>query len=170
VTSRDFFGVLGGFPHTYSFVVSEPTAFTSSVLVRDTSLQKNDVSLIVVKQERRGVTEVGRTKVQEASWEQVTDAMLVEKFRQGGTIEAELEQGSYILEVSAPNNDGQYRLLLGDGDAKRGYIDSVRTLFLVKKLFGSPVYTVLFSPLLYIPMLLVLLLGALFVFGKYIKK
>ncbi|MFM2381466.1 MAG: hypothetical protein RLZZ76_233 [Candidatus Parcubacteria bacterium] len=154
--SREFFGRLNDFPHTYEFEVKETIPYKAQVFVQDDILQKNDVSIIIVKAERRGVSEVGRTKAKEVSWESVKDRKFVESFRNGGALEGTLEPGWYKLEVSAPNNDAVYRLVWGTQKVKHGYFGSVRALFEVKAFLKHSRFGALLSPLLYIPLFIIL--------------
>jgi hypothetical protein len=160
---QEFFGQLNNFPHTFDFSLSEKMDFKASVFVHDGEVQKNDVSIILVKKERRGVSEIGRTSSKNDSWESGFDYVLVESFKKGGEIAAPLEAGEYTLEVSSPNNDGIYRLRIGEG-GRRGYFDSVRTLFEVKDLTGSSPLSAILSPLLYVPIVLLLLLVGVFIY------
>lgn len=167
---QEFFGQLSGFPHTFEFVVSENMPFRAEVFARDTEAQKNDISIIAIKEERRGVSEVGRTNAKIQSWEVQKDTLLVESFRKGGSLESELEPGVYRLEVSAPNNDGAYRLVIGTSPVKRGYFANVGALFAVKQTYSASLFSVFLSPLIYVP-LLVMILGVLVFIGyRFIRK
>lgn len=156
--SQEFFGVLTNFPHTYSFSLSEETDFVATLFARDSEEQKNDTSMIIIKEEKRGVSEVGRTDVKSQSWEVTSDTQLSESFRFGGVLEARLAPGVYRLEVSSPSNDASYRLVLHDEKIERSYFDSVRMLFEVKKLYGSSLISSVLSPLIYVPLSVVMLL------------
>jgi hypothetical protein len=162
---QEFFGQLDNFPHTFDFSLAEKMDFKATVFVHDEEEQKNDVSIILVKKERRGVSEIGRTSSKNDSWESDFDYVLVESFKKGGAIEAPLEAGEYTLEVSSPNNDGAYRLRIGEG-VRRGYFDSVRALFEVKDMFGSSALSAILSPLLYVPILLLLIIGGAFFYFR----
>ncbi len=164
--SQEFFGSLRDFPHTFSFEVKDAQQFKAQVFVGDKEGQKNDASIIIVKQERRGVSEIGRTLITKQSWETTYDKKFAESFRNGGVLDTKLEPGKYTLEVSAPNNDALYRLVLGTEKVKRGYFANVRALFEVKTLFGHSKLGVLLSPLIYVPLLLILMAGATFYFYK----
>lgn len=155
VVPQEFFGKLEGFPHTFQFRVDQTMTLAAYIGVPDNEVQKNDISIIVIQEERRGVSEIGRTRVKEESWPSTRDSMLAETFRNGGQISAPLEQGVYRLEVSSPDNIGIYRLELGTEDKSRGYLENVRVLFEVKKLLGSSVFTIFLSPLIYVPLLLI---------------
>jgi hypothetical protein len=164
--AQEFFGRLDGFPHTFEFEVSTAHPFKVLLSVPDIAVQKNDLSVIVVKQERRGVTEVKRTVIKEQLWEATRDRMLVESFRNGGTLEAHLEPGVYTLEVSSPNNEGKYRLVLGTEKINRGYFANLRTLFEVKAFLDNSKFGALFSPLLYVPILLLLCISVIFIYRR----
>lgn len=164
--SQEFFGSLHDFPHTYSFEVKDSQQFKAGIFVGDTKVQKNDVSIIIVKQERRGVSEVGRTSIANQSWEIVPDRMLAESFRNGGALDTQLQPGKYKLEVSSPDNKGIYRLVLGVGRIHRGYFANLQALFDVKALFGHSKFGTLLSPLMYIPLLLLCVIGGLFYMRK----
>lgn len=159
-SSQEFFGKLNNFPHTFEFVVEKEMPFVASLSVHDVKDQKNDVSLILVKKELRGVSEVARTSSTDTSWERGKDAMLAEAFRKGSSIETQLQNGEYVLEVSSPDNDGAYRLAL-NGSVERNYFDNVRVLLEVKSVYGSSMLSIFLSPLIYVPVMVLFLLFAL---------
>lgn len=154
---REFFGRLKAFPHTYSFTVDAPSPFSAHLYIHASVGAQDDAMLLLVKEERKGVTEIGRTEGKDAVWQDDYDAVLSERFKKGGSIDTTLEAGSYRLEVSSPNNDALYRLVLNN-DASAGYLTALSSLFAVKELVGAPAYTALYSPLVYVPVLLLLAL------------
>lgn len=99
--SQDFFGELTDFPHTFEFTVSKEFLFSASVYTHDVPDQKNDISIILIKEEKRGVSEIKRTKIGEQTWESKNDPLLVESFKSGGQIASVLKEGTYRLEVSS---------------------------------------------------------------------
>jgi hypothetical protein len=155
--SHEYFGRLEDFPHPYSFEVLKEQQFSASVFVPDEPQYANDVSLILVKAEKRGVSEVGRTSAKEATWQRERSVLFAETFRNGGTLSGALQPGSYIMEVSSPNNEGKYRLLWGQERVGRGYIGNVRALFEVKEFLGHATVGVFLSPLIYVPISLLVL-------------
>ncbi len=168
--SREFFGRLDDFPHTFEFEVKDTMPYKAELFVVDDVLQKNDASIIIVKAERRGVSEVGRTSAKDSSWESVKSRMYAESFRSGGNLEGLLEPGWYKLEVSAPNNDGVYRLVWGTDGVSRGYFGNVRALFEVKAFLNHSRFGAVFSPLIYVPLLLLLLLAGFFYYKTRKQK
>ncbi len=154
--THEYFGRLTGFPHTYRFEVTQEQSYSAQIFVPASPEYKTDVSVILVKEEKRGVTEKGRTFVKEASWAELRNARLSETFKDGGVLTGTLTPGTYILEVSSPNNDGVYRLLWGEGRLSSSYFAQVRALFAVKAFLGHTSLGVLFSPLIYLPLVLIL--------------
>ena len=165
--AQEFFGTLRGFPHAFELTLHEPLIFTIQVFEHATD-QNRDTTLLLVKQERRGVTEIGRAEGGQATWEEAYDRVFTETFVKGGVIQQELEPGSYLLEVSSPNNDSRYRLVLADDAVGYGYFEALRTLFALKSHYGSPYASVLLSPLVYLP--LVVLVCGCFTYLAYRRK
>jgi hypothetical protein len=96
--------------------------------------------------------------------------MYAESFRSGGNLEGSLEPGWYKLEVSAPNNDGVYRLVWGTDGVSRGYFGNVRALFEVKEFLNHSRFGVLLSPLIYVPLSLLVLLAGFFYYKTRKQK
>jgi hypothetical protein len=168
-TPQEFFGKLNDFPHTYEFAIGQTMPFKATVFVHGSEVQATDASLIIIKEEKRGVSEVGRTKGKNEAWSEKFDSLLVESFKDGGFVESELQPGVYRLEVSSPNNDALYRLVIGDEKVSRGYFENVGVLFEVKELIGSSKFTAIRSPLIYWPLAILLILGGLYIY-MYTKK
>lgn len=166
--SQEFFGKLEGFPHTFEFTIAEKLPFKAVVSVPDESTQKNDISIILVKNQRRGVAEIERTRINDQSWDVVYNSMLAESFKNGGFLEGSLEPGTYKLEVSSPDNEGIFHLVWGTTEVKRGYFAKLRVLFEVKRILEHSQFGALLSPLMYLPLLAVCIVS--FVFYKKRKK
>jgi hypothetical protein len=155
-TPFEYFGRLDDYPHTFEFEIAQTMPFKAAIFVPDWEVQKNDISIIIIKEERRGVSEVGRTRIKEQSWDTVRDLKFVETFRSGGYLEGTLEPGVYRLEVSSPNNEGKYRVVWGTKKVDRNYFDDVRALFEVKSFLNTSTWSVVLSPLIYIPLFLLI--------------
>ena len=166
--SQEFFAELRGFPQTYEFVVKNRFDFSAQISVPDTNKQENDVSIILVKEERRGVSEIERTHGKDYAWDSVRDTMLAERFRMGGSIKATLEPGVYRLEVSAPDNQGRYRLVLGVDAPSYSYLDNIQRVAEVKSFLGKTRLGSIFSPVWYVPLLVIL--GIFFGYRFYKKR
>jgi len=158
--SQEFFGKLESFPHTFEFEVSGPTDLSVQLFVLEAA-QENDASLIVIKEERRGVSEVGRTYAKSEAWMEENDTALGLTYRKGGEIIAKLEAGVYRVEVSSPRNDTVYRLVFGTQEIKRGYFENLQLLSDIHTLTGTSKLSIVTSPLIYVPSAFLLLFGAL---------
>jgi hypothetical protein len=168
--SQEFFGHLSSFPHTYEFEVTEDTPFKSVIQIPDEGFRQNDVSIIIVKTERRGVSEIGRSNPKTVSWERVRHRMYAESFKDGGSLEGTLTPGRYLLEVSSPNNDALYRLIWGTDAISYGYLGNIRALIEVKAFLGHSRFGAILSPLVYVPLVLVLGVVGFFYYRKRKQK
>jgi hypothetical protein len=156
---QEYFGALSGFPHTFEFSVGDTQPFSASVYVYDTSDATPRAVLLLTKKEKRGVSEVGRTKGKGEAWETVDDAWLRLPLRDGGTLTSDLQTGTYLMEISSPDNDARYRVVI-NGYGGGWYGTRLATLFSVYSLYDIPFYRAVLSPLVYLPLLLIAAIGA----------
>ncbi len=174
--SETYYGRLNNFPHTYQFRVPEgetvlfsaqvagvpqvnvvrevpdneaSTAqeFTEKLVQEDTP----DLSLILVKEERRGVSEIGRTRAESTTWTKMKRGDVGLPLQESTVLTAELETGVYKIEVSAPENVSPYQLRINGG--ARG---SYKELFMARSVFDTGWLSLLFQWRIYIPLLLIL--------------
>ncbi len=143
VTSETIYGNLSGFPHTFTFAVSEETPFSMQVSMYAGDETK-DVSLILIKQEKRGVSEVGRVSGKDVLWSAEYDIWRAISFAYAPKQSYTLQPGTYRLEVSSPENNRAYRLLLGDGDSSLP-----KEIFTVRKVFAVSPWSALLSPFVF---------------------
>ena len=129
-----YYGELKGFPHTYQFVVEEPVQMSAEVLVRDRT--STNTSIIIIKEERRGVSEVDRRTGKDVSWEREKESVSNLRFWQTPELATELAPGVYRLEVSSPNNSGRYLLSLGTGSPEYSYFEQFSLAFSLHRYFG----------------------------------
>jgi hypothetical protein len=157
VRSQAFYGTLDDFPHTYEIRVKEPFLLRAEVLIPDTDSAKELVSGIVIRETgRQGkVEEVTRMLAKDATWESFYEFWGGDRYRRGGLYEAEVTPGVYRIEVSTPDNDASYVLVIGTeeewGDV--GYFEMIGRIADVKAFFGKPTVMVVQSPLIFIPLL-----------------
>ena len=131
-TDQTLYGTLQDFPHTFSFVVSTETPVRYTLATRSDG---EPVSLLLVKEARRGVDEVVRQNGQAVNWEATRDRRLGLALQAAPALTATLQPGRYRLEVSNPLNQGQYQLAIGEGSGG-GYWASVRDTFVVHNFYG----------------------------------
>ena len=164
-----FFGELRSFPHAFEIPLAKQSRVFIQIAVPDTAEAAQDKSLIIVKREKRGVSEVARIPFQDMQWTPIRDRSTGDTYLLGGSFEQQLEPGVYIVEVSTIENTGKYVLLVEKGvqsgvQPRRGYLRTLADTYAVKRFFNKSPVAVLQSPFYYIPVLLFLfgLVGHLF--------
>ena len=95
--SHAFYGTLNDYPHTYEIVLEEPTPIFAEVLVPVKGDVTTDRSALIVRQEKRGVSEVARLRATEASWETFFEPFGGDRYRKGASFDEILPSGSYLL-------------------------------------------------------------------------
>ena len=160
-----YYGRLNNYPHTYLLTITDPTEVVVKILIPDADTGQNDRSVIIVRQEKQGVSEVTRLRAKEAAWEVFFEPWGANRYRQGETYRDTLESGTYLIEVSSPNNTGQYTLMVGEQWSWRGYLTAVREEYQAKHFMGVSAFSLLLSPLLYLPLLLI----GMVVLCKYLR-
>lgn len=166
--AQQFFGKLAGFPHTYEFSITKSMHFSASIEVPNYKQQKHDVALILIKEEKHGVSEVARTLAKDQSFAPQYDAVLATTFLSGGTINSELGPGTYRLEVSSPDDDALYKLTFGAQQIHWNYADALQYLFEVNGFLGHSFFHLFLSVLIYVPIALIVL--SFFAFSVYKKR
>jgi len=146
VLGETIYGKLTDFPHTFTFFISEETPFSARVSM-DSTEPVHDVSFILVKQEKRGVSEVGRLTGKNTAWTKHYDLWRAVAFMEGEVFTTTLEQGIYKFEISSPENNRGYRLLLGEGDSQ-----TFKEMSLVRRVFDVHSLSILLSPFVLMPL------------------
>jgi hypothetical protein len=169
-TSQAFYGELSESPHLYEFTLTEPTSFFAEILVPDIENATNDKSGLLLKVEKRGVSEVVRMNAKGASWESFYEWFGGDWYRRGASYYDSLEPATYRLEVSTPVNRGKYVLVVGKEERfDSGYIATLHDIRKIKTFFGKPSIAVAQSPFVYVPIILLLVLGCI-VWRVYRKR
>jgi hypothetical protein len=146
-----FYGKLDNYPHTYEFFVTSPVNLSTQLGFYSKVEGGNDLSIILVKQQKRGVEEVYRVNGQKSLWTDKFNSALGFKLTSGEENRVDLDEGLYRLEISSPSNDKPYRLLLNNGN-RVGY----RELLIAIDVFELTYLSILFSKLFYIPLFVIL--------------
>lgn len=117
-----FYGALNDFPHTYEFTTAEPLTLTVEVRIPLMDGAKREVNGIVVKREgRQGrVVEVTRMLAKDATWDEVYEPWGGDYYERGSRYDSTIEPGTYRVELSTPDNDVPYVLVLGHRDEREG--------------------------------------------------
>ena len=151
---RTYYGELDNYPHTFQFEVTDPVIFTAQL-----KLPKNENtnrSVIIVRKEKRGVSEVTRLRPAEANWSEEYSFGLAVTQLQGEVYSQELGSGSYLLEVSTADNIGPYALVVGTEKPWRlfGYFKTLSEISTTHKALGYWKLRILLSPYVFVPILL----------------
>jgi len=168
--SQAFYGELQNFPHTYSFRIDTPTSFYAEILVPDIVDTKNIISAILIKEESAGyVSAVARLRAEDAEWISRFEFFGGDSYRHGPSFEDPLEAGEYRLEVHSNENIEKYVLVIGTEEAMPiGYFELIRRIAHVKEFFGKSQFMIIQSPFVYMP--IVLILTILAVYLLYIRR
>ena len=158
-----YYGTLKDFPHTYEIVSREPFTLFAEVLMPDKKESETIVSGIIIREIGGGgrVTEVARMLARDATWDSFYEPIGGDRYLRGTSYEGEQPAGTYRIEVTAPDNDQKYVLVVGKREdfGNIGYFESVRRVAGVKAFFGKSRIMVIQSPLVYVPLLLLVLIG-----------
>lgn len=146
---REYLGNLNDFPDMYE--LTSDVAFTLQVKVRQRASGEVPFGLIVVRQNEDdgGVTEVVRQSQPLEEWTEAKDSTLGMKFLEGTTLSREVEPGTYRIEVSSPDNKGDYMLVIGDEEVRTGFFGTLADVYTVQRHFGYTPFHMLFSNYIY---------------------
>jgi len=161
IQGETIYGTLADFPHTFSFSVTQDISFSMQAYM-DAKSTVNDVSLILIKQEKRGVSEVGRVTGKDTVWSDIYDIWNAITFTQSEKKTYMLTPGMYRMEVSAPENNRSYRVILGEGKSS-----FLKEPFLARKIFSGSMWSIFMTPLAVIVLIVVILLFRAFI---YLRK
>lgn len=167
---RSYFATLDNFPHTYQINLLKETELSLKLFEPKSDNNLKNQGIMIVRQKAQGVEEVKRVSPKKATWEKMYSVTEAETYLHGVTYEATLPAGSYLLEVSTPDNVGPYVLRIGKDKPIRlfGYFRDLSDLYHIKKWRGESTLGMVFSPLVYLPLLLLLAAGLVWV--RYNKK
>ncbi len=152
--AQGFFGTLDGFPQTYEIHASESFTLYTHIRTPDLSSNTNTVAGIIIKEQRRGVTEITRMHAIDASWETTYDTLTGNTYREGATFEQELGPGVYRVEVHTPDNAEKYVLMMGkQSDMTLGYFTLLGRLVDVQRFNERSALWIVMSPYVYVPLI-----------------
>jgi hypothetical protein len=159
---QTWLGLLSGFPDLYEFTLSEPTTLYTQ-LAQDLQEAPSDFQLLIVRQndDNGGVSEIARQSESVDDWNQSLPFTLGLTTISMPTLVAELSAGTYRVEVSAPDNLGEYMLYIGTEPESPRIFVSIADLWTVHNHFDVSPLRILISVYFLIPLLLALTLYTL---------
>lgn len=169
--SQAFYGELDNFPHTYEIRANAPFTLFTQILAPDIEGTKDNLAGIIVKlPEKRGrVTEVTRMSL-DSPWPSEYEPFGGDTYRMGPAFEQELGPGTYRIEVHTADNLEKYVLVVGKREEMTiGYFELLGRLMGVKEFFGKSKLRILESPYVYVPIILIVILGFL-LYRRFYKR
>ncbi|MBY0538125.1 hypothetical protein K2P47_01860 [Patescibacteria group bacterium] len=161
-TEQLILGELQDFPEMFEIVSENP--FILSMEIRgvpdnslDTAPQLNGI--IIKQKEVRGVEEIARLNAIDSTWALVTDKVTGLRYQAGTFFSEEVEAGTYRIEISSPNNQGKYMLLVGTNTDDNGYFASLADTKLVYQFYGLSTLRMFSSPYVHYPLGILVLIG-----------
>ncbi len=167
-------GTLQDFPEMYEFSLDVETPIALSLRypqVADAASAEQEPSLNVIiirVVEPRGVEEVARMNAAEVSWESVRDPLSGLVYLQGPTYTDTLPPGMYRIEVSTPDNNSPYLMVLGGESLSFG--EKFRLVGGLYDFYGVSKIGMLRSPLLLYPIGSIFLLGMIVATWYYRRR
>jgi hypothetical protein len=151
-------GELDGYPEMIE--VTSDTEFTLTLNLRSvpSSTLPTFGAIVVRVVEPRGVEEVVRLKPQDADWDLVRDPLSKLRYQAGALYEETMASGTYRVEISTPDNFGQYMVMVGREEGEGGYFASWRSVAKLYEFYGVSKLGMLFTPLVFYPLGIILLL------------
>lgn len=128
------YGELVGWPHTFEFIATSTTELTLQVA---TAPGATPVSVLVVRQEERGVSEVTRQTGNNTTYTESKDAQYGITLAQAPVLVSTIEGGLYRVEISNAENIGKYQLTVGAEVQPVGYWQTVKDTFAVHAFYGE---------------------------------
>jgi len=170
--SQNYLGELDGFPVMYEVTSDESFTLQTQVHQRYRSgSEPLPFSLIAIRQNERGggVTEVARMNPAPADWQKTKSSQLGMSLWESPVLQADVEPGTYQIEISTPANEGTYLLSFGASDSEDGYFASLAGVQRTQQFFGLPFLMILALSYVYYPLGVILVLLVIQRIWKYRK-
>lgn len=139
-------------PEMFELVVDATSTLTLGVRAVPASEPQPIFSVLIIKQkEIRGIEEVARLSATDVSWNRLVDGSTGLPYLNGPNFSETITPGTYRIEVSNPNNQGKYSLVLGSGDDDQSYIESLKAVLTTYEFYGTSKFKLFNSPYVYYP-------------------
>ncbi len=148
-------GELTDAPEMFEIVSEVPFTLTAEIraIPNTSGATLPQLSGIIVRQkEIRGVEEVARLNASEVPWTVLTDPESGLVYQVGPYFSEQVEAGTYRLEVSNPNNQGKYLLLIGNQKDSNGYFASLADIKRVYAFYDLNSIRMVSSPYVFYPL------------------
>jgi hypothetical protein len=156
---RTLIGTLKDAPIMYEILSDHDFTLALDVRAVPTSTPPQFSVIVVRVQQPRGVEEVTRLQQSAATWTQVSDPTSGLPYLAGPSYSEVLPAGTYQIEVSTPNNKGQYALVLGNQQSNESYAVSLRSVRTMYDFYSASPLGMVRSPYVYYPLLVLIFFG-----------
>jgi hypothetical protein len=149
-----YLGTLTQFPELYEFTLTENTAVHLSLKMPiNVDLEAIQPVLLLVRDAGSdGVEEIARLPFVASDWLEETDIRSRLVSYSAPPFALELTPGLYRVEVSSPNNEGQYMLVVGKDTTRPSFITSFKTTAALYEFNQVPKIMMLRSSVVYFPL------------------
>lgn len=170
-----YYGELTGSSQRFELSSLEPFTLYVQVLEPDIENADKNHSAIVYRQLEDGEEVVSELNAGVATWEPFFEVFGGDTYLEGAEYrEEEASAGTYLIEVSSPENTGKYVLVTGTVEDFSGtsFLATVYEIFKVKLFFEKPPLSIFQTPFVYVPTILLLLIGTslYFVVRRILRK
>jgi len=166
-----FLGTLSDFPVMYEIRSEEPFTFTAQ-LAQPVNQVAQPFSMLLIRTNDRGggVTEVARQVYVAQDWATRRDSLLGLSLHESPILSQDVGPGTYRLEVSSPDNQGQYMFTVGTEQSSVWYFEQLGYIRQTQVHFGYGLFSLLKSSQVYYAIGIILLLLAIFQTGRFARK
>ena len=167
---RVYLGTLEGFPDMYEIASPEPFTLDLALSTLVDSPVKPALSVIIVEAGVSGVTEVSRINHDAENWQLKRESITGLSLLAGPEYQSELAAGTYWIEISTPDNNGQYLLTLGHQPLDTGYFATLQSIAQTYEFVGQSKWRMIRSPYVYWPLSSGLIICLLIVIWRERKR
>jgi hypothetical protein len=171
-TEQLILGELSDAPEMYEIVSENPFTLTAEIRAipnRTSNVPPQFQGIIIKQKEVRGVEEIARLNASDSTWTVVTDKATGLKYQAGPYFSEQVEAGTYRIEVSSPDNQGKYMLMVGAIADEQGYNASLSDIATVYAFYDMSKIRMFSSPYVHYPvgiLILILLLGGTYAWQR----
>lgn len=166
-------GELTDAPEMFEIVSDVPFTLTAEIraIPNTSGATSPQLSGIIIRQkEIRGVEEVARLNASDAAWTVLTDPDSGLVYQAGPYFSEPVEAGIYRIEVSNPNNQGKYLLLIGNQKDENGYFASLSDIQRVYAFYNLSIIRMVSSPYIHYPLGATILISMIIATWYYRRK
>lgn len=146
-------GELEDAPEMFELVITATSTLTVEIRALPVPKEILTLSGIIIKQkEIRGIEEIARLKATAANWNQLVDGATGLPYLAGPYFSETVTPGTYRIEVSTPNNQGKYLLIIGSGADNQSYLNSLKAVAQTYTFYNVSKFRMFNSPYVHYPL------------------